>query len=102
LPSRTLSRGALERELAEQEKDLSAFLEAQTVLERRCVEARESEYCPILEWQGLDASLFVLGTCVQKLEGITEEYRRILRALQNGEILDADKPSLKLVEKTND
>ena len=96
--TQSLSRKAVEKEMREQEKDLLAFSESLRILEVRCLEARDSEYQPILDWQGLDASLFVLGSCAQKLKGIIQEYQEVLRLIDEGVIDNTDQPTLRLIE----
>ena len=92
----------MEEELEEQEKDLRAFESAFKTLERRCFEAQNSKYQPILDWQGADAALFVLSTCMDKIHGIVTEYRDVLLRIDNGEIENQDWPRLKIVEKGDD
>jgi hypothetical protein len=88
--SEGLSRSDVLLELQEQERDLEAFTEAFRLIEGRCFEAEGSRFHPILDWQGADAALFVLGTCKQKITGIVAEYQDMLRRMDAGEIPNTD------------
>jgi hypothetical protein len=92
-----LSRSAVEQELYAQRRDLRAFQQSHDLVEGRCFEAQDERFHPILEWQGADAALFVLKSCIDKISGVIQEYGEILEQMDRGEIQDTDKPSLRLV-----
>ena len=90
-------------EYEEQEKDLEAFSQAFKILERRCFDAETERFHPILDWQGADAALFVLSTCINKIQGVLVEYRDILRKMDEEEIPQVyGKPELRLVGDKDD
>lgn len=96
-----LSRSDVEAELYAQRLDLKAFDSALDAVETRCFQAQDERFHPILEWQGADAAIFVLRTCVDKIIGVIKEYEEILAKMDRGEILDTDDreaPRLRLVE----
>jgi len=86
-------------EMGELEKDLKTFQEALMLIEGRCFEAQDQRYHPILDWQGADAALFTLKTCVQKINGVLLDYQDVLRRIDSGEIPNRDIRRLRLVEE---
>ena len=90
-------------EYEEQQKDLEAFSDAYKILERRCFDSEAERFHPILDWQGADAALFVLATCIGKIQGVLVEYRNTLRKMDEEYTPPAhEKPDLRIVGDEDD